>query len=916
SSSYRSKGSGRIRLHLRTMRASGSLELTLAESLPLSLEFESDREQVTLTGREAGTISTITPFVDLFGLDPDIQRWITDYLKGSRYELKTLRTSFPWDKPLQFLDTLYAEVMVDDCEYTFAPGLEAIKTDYTDVVFKKGVLAITPHDSTFYGQAGEDSWLDIDFNDPDNIILTAYILTHAVANEDILKLLQYYDVSLPFKQTGGTTESDLTLAINLNREELTARGSFLLDEGEIEYEKKRFGVKDGRVHLDDASVELEQLRVSFGEIFVADIGGRVDLARGVGGLDIGVQEFTAKVGGSSLTLDPSQPKPSLTYQIRPKQESISATASAWIHDGLALHLAPFSMDFSFADLSGVLPRTGLSLVDRAELEISGPFSIKGQRLDFQCDLLHYNFKDLVLVEKPLPLTLQYDKGLSVRSHKESRWSLNKVPIRIHPSRFRYRDPVFSIVGGRMSYGQFFDSRVSGKYNYQDGLGTFLLEGLQIGSEKHGSLLSPAQPVSLAIENSGERFLARIPDLGIEVSTGEVQGWAVRLHDLGLLYEHSELLRQYMVEDGRLTVSSAGGGKPLVFWADIRLPHFLLVQDDMPIDRFVINGEFSQGTMGATVNSDLTLLYDGRLTVSSNGIGYNIPAILNYLEERPKPSSPEPGESEGFNTSLVASNSSLFFSPDSQAPADRIQLHSTGETIKLELEHGVGTIVVDIEGDEFSLLGDKLNDVFMNSLSMDASLQGGMMSVAAHGHFDEFSALVRVDNTVLRDYKTLNNVLAFVNTIPALITFSLPDYDSRGLPVTSAVAGMKVMGGLVDFESMDVDSPELGIAGSGWIDLVGKRLDMDLNLITQSKVNVRKIPLIGFILAGEEKHPSATFKVTGDLLDPKVESEMFREVVTVPFSILFRTLALPAHLVAPILGGEEKGGEKEGRKGEE
>ncbi|MEN8199878.1 MAG: hypothetical protein ABFR63_07365, partial [Thermodesulfobacteriota bacterium] len=67
SSTYRSKGSGRIRLHLRTMRASGSLELTLAESLPLSLEFESDREQVTLTGREAGTISTITPFVDLFG---------------------------------------------------------------------------------------------------------------------------------------------------------------------------------------------------------------------------------------------------------------------------------------------------------------------------------------------------------------------------------------------------------------------------------------------------------------------------------------------------------------------------------------------------------------------------------------------------------------------------------------------------------------------------------------------------------------------------------------------------------------------------------------------------------------------------------------------------------------------------------
>ena len=82
--------------------------------------------------------------------------------------------------------------------------------------------------------------------------------------------------------------------------------------------------------------------------------------------------------------------------------------------------------------------------------------------------------------------------------------------------------------------------------------------------------------------------------------------------------------------------------------------------------------------------------------------------------------------------------------------------------------------------------------------------------------------------------------------------------------------------------------------------------MDLNLITQAKKNISKIPLAGYILVGDEKRPSVTVKISGDLLNPKVENSTVKEVITLPFAILLRTLALPLHLVDSMIDSTEDG----------
>ncbi|HID69449.1 MAG TPA: hypothetical protein EYP35_03070 [Desulfobacterales bacterium] len=901
SNRFNSQLSGQIRINGKNKEADGSISANLGGVLPVALDFTADPEWVSFHGQESGQITNIKPFVDLFGLDQSIQRWITDYLTGSRYNLKTFSGSFPWADPMVLLQSFYAEARVDDCDYTFATGLEAIKTEYADVVFSKGVLAITPHNSTFYGQDGGKSWLDINFNDPDNIILTAHILTSAVANKDILNLLSYYDISLPFRQTKGKTAIDLTLAINLNSEEVTAWGTFVIDEGAIEYEQKYYDVKNGRIALEDSMITIEKLHISFEKMFSADISGKFDAEKSIGDLEILLQKFAVKIKDSYLILDESKAKPTLRFQIQPDKTTVSVSDSFWKLGVLSLKLGAFNTPFSFKDISGILPPTSLSLPPGVKSKISGTFSLKEQSLDLNCDLLQYNVQDLILGKNNCPLTVQFDKELTIRSKTISQWSLNQIPVSLYPSELNYSNNILSVVSGRMSYGKFFDSNISGQFDQLTKQGTFTLKNLQIKDDFFGLLLSPDDTMTVRIDAREENLVITVPELDLVIITGENKNWSVKFADLAAIHKYSPFMQKYMLDAGQLEVMSEQGGEAYRFSADIPFHYHFLVKDSSVMDQYHIQGTVTGEGASATINDAIQILYGKELLMTSWDISYNIPAIIQFLKDLPTPDAAEEKKT-GITCKLKAYNSSFYFTEDRRALADQIDLTYDNNKINIQLEHGPGSITIDIEGKNFSLAGDSLNDVFMDSLIPKSDFNTGKMSMAAKGSFDEFSALFKIEDTIIRDFLTLNNVLALVNTIPALITFSLPSYNTTGLPVDSMVAGMKVKDGLATFDSLSLESPEISILGDGWIDFSQERIEMDLNLITRAKKNINKIPLVGYILSGKEKRPSITVTVSGDLFEPEVKHSIFKEVATQPFSMVYRTLALPGRLVSHMFKG--------------
>ncbi len=905
SEEFHSHASGRIQFDLMEKSGSGEFTANIAESLPVSLKLMVDDKQLSFEGQENGDITTITPFVDLFGLKQSIQCWITEYLKGSRYQLKTFKGDFPWDNPLHILESFYAEARANDCEYTFAPGLEAIKSEYADVVFQKGVLVIKPQNATFYGQDTEDSWLDINFNDHKNILLTAYIQTHAQANQDIVNLVEYYNIPLPFKQTEGKTAADLTLTVNFNTEQVTALGTFVIDEGRVDYNQKNYGVKNAVIGLDETVVTFKHLEVSFGNMFVADITGMFDAGMKTGNLDIILQEASFAIGTSLLILDGSLSKPALHYEIQPEGATISGTASSWKLDVIPLQFGSFKTSFSLEDFSGKLAPMLLSFPPGGAAEVSGSFSISDQVLDLKTKLLKCKLKTLEFVEGPGPLSVKYNDGLTIQSAKESKWLLDNVSVVLSPVEFRLADNVYSVISGGISYGKIFESNLAGQYSNKAKQGQIQLNNLVIKEESLGRLLTPDNVISVQVDGRDGKPSFIVPELAVEFSSDAKKSWSLIFNDLGVLYEHSPILQKYMVDAGNIAVVSLNDGQQYHFSADIPYDYSLLIKDGNPVDRYTIYGDVSDDGISATINQDILLSYEDELSITLKGIFFNLPEFGKLLKELPKSIPDDSIKKKEVSLRLEAVDTGFFLTPGRVILADLVNFEYLAGKTTAHLEHGEGTVDVDLEGVEFSMAGDNLNNIFINALFPGSEFDKGTMEMAAQGTFDTFSAVIKIENAIMKNFNLLNNVLAMVNTIPALITFSMPSYSLNGLPVDYLVGGMSVKDGLGTFDSLELESPEISMAGAGWIDFVKKQIGMDLNLVTRAKQNMSKIPLVGYILVGKEKRPSITVKVSGDLLNPTVEHSIFQEVATQPFSMVYRTLALPSYLVSHMFGSGDE-----------
>ena len=894
SDKFDSEGTGRLSYNRSTKNFTGLINATIASSVPITLDFSADNNGLTFNGKEAGEILTITPLVDLFGLQQNIQRWITDYLTGSRYILKSFSGVIHWDKPNAILNTLKAQVEVVNCEYTFAQGFEPIKSESTTVEFKNGILNIFPKEATFYNQSTGTSWLDINFNNHLNILLTAYITTEAVANKDITTLLNYYKIPLPFTQTTGKTETDLTLKVNLSSEEVTAEGRFIIPNGNFLYKGVQYRITNAEILLNNSTISIANLTLRSGEIFEGKVRGSVQFSQKTGSLDITLTRFEHNIGEYALVLNGKVAAPTFKYHITAEKHWIDASPSSWLYDGKPLNMGSFSAPFFATDLTITIPTTTLSAPPSLKADISGTFSLVKKTVDAHFNLKHYLANGIALKTPSLPVSIKFDKDLKAKTEIESTWLLNGTQIHLSPLEVSIENDIVTWEKSAIQIGESLSSEISGNYNFEKNLGNLLLSRLQVRSKSAGELLNSEDDIVVNIIKQNSIFLVSLPQLDTSITVDVDKSWKATINDLTPLITYSKTLQQFLPHGGDLTVSSKKNSLPYYFTATIPTTPPLIKLSGSPVEHLDISGAIHQNNATASINDVIQVEYDDILSISAKSIDFDLtniislfikPVKINNKQEQNDPNSKLPIEIETIDSSFLLDN-------DRKILSDEMKLRYNEGLISVELEHRDGKISLTMQDNVFSIEADNLSDKFARALLPNMKSQGGQFNFEAKGSFDEYSAFITIENTLISDFTPLNNILALLDTIPALLTFSLPEYTYKGFPVTSLTIGLGVKKRVITVESFTLKSPVATLHGVGIIDKNKNSIDMDFNLITQAKSNINKIPLIGYILVGDEQRPSITLKVSGDLDNPEVEHSTFHEIMTLPLSILQRTFYRP------------------------
>ena len=212
----------------------------------------------------------------------------------------------------------------------------------------------------------------------------------------------------------------------------------------------------------------------------------------------------------------------------------------------------------------------------------------------------------------------------------------------------------------------------------------------------------------------------------------------------------------------------------------------------------------------------------------------------------------------------------------------------------------GNIVkFDKKGKRFTLKALRVTDRLLHPLVNFKGLHGGRYSISMEGDPEnEAKGRIIVEGGALSGFSAYNNTLAFLNTIPALVTLQNPGFSTEGFKIKKGIIEYRQYRDKVLLDTIYIEGGTATIAGTGTIDLGHNTLDISLSIHTARELGtiVGNLPLLGYIIMGKDKSVTIGLKITGTIEKPEVSTSAAKEILSLPLDLLKRTLKSPAHII--------------------
>ena len=222
-------------------------------------------------------------------------------------------------------------------------------------------------------------------------------------------------------------------------------------------------------------------------------------------------------------------------------------------------------------------------------------------------------------------------------------------------------------------------------------------------------------------------------------------------------------------------------------------------------------------------------------------------------------------------------------------ADEFELHFNPVAENQNLESSIACLSAkqNLADGTFNLTGELLSKAKPDAFPK--SLTGNLELTAEQGRIYRFGMLAKI--------------FALLN-VTEIYRGEVPDLSGKGFAYNSITANGAFEDGKLMIEGTSIDSPSMGIAIEGYIDLIKKKVNLVVLVAPFKTVDriVKKIPLVGTILGGSLI--SIPFRAIGDLGNPDVIPLSPTAVGSGLLGILERTIKLPVTIIQPVLPGSK------------
>jgi hypothetical protein len=254
----------------------------------------------------------------------------------------------------------------------------------------------------------------------------------------------------------------------------------------------------------------------------------------------------------------------------------------------------------------------------------------------------------------------------------------------------------------------------------------------------------------------------------------------------------------------------------------------------------------------------------------------------------------------FNGSIKVDNHNMNYD------TLNINLNRSNITTTLLNKESLITGDIDINSKKLNIKGDRLTDRFVNDLLNNKILDSGLLTLNLNGTFTNLQGELRFSKTTIQNVPILNNLISFINTTPAIINpiLALPTLFRLG-ETSFDMQGYYVKSGWIDFNyslkdkllklpNFYTNGKMMDFKGQGDIDLKTREVKTNIDVVFMKDHSkfLNHIPVVGYIITGDDGNFVTQVDITGSLDDPSYETHTVKNASKGAVNIIKRTLELP------------------------
>ena len=163
--------------------------------------------------------------------------------------------------------------------------------------------------------------------------------------------------------------------------------------------------------------------------------------------------------------------------------------------------------------------------------------------------------------------------------------------------------------------------------------------------------------------------------------------------------------------------------------------------------------------------------------------------------------------------------------------------------------------------------------------------------------DFYTGKIYINRAIIRELKSLNNIIAFINTVPSILSFSSPGFSSKGYKIKKGFINYLLYKKILYIKEAKINGDNLDFYAKGYIDF--NKNYIFLKITANMKIKLKKIPIIGkglsYLLFGKDGSIDVKMIVKGDINNPKVKEDIGKDILMSPFKLFKRAITLPFNL---------------------